>query len=145
MPYFSNGVLKDLSSGTAATDAVPLQQANGVLSTTTGINAKTATTTNLYTVPSGKTAVITGAYVRCTTADNATVVCTAGIGVAAGEADICPAVALTGLTATTVAFAFVPPILPVTVAAASVIKLGIDVGATATTQTIAVDLIGYLV
>ena len=45
-----------------------------VLSTTTGIDAKTIATTNLYTVPTGKTAVVTEAVIRVTAADTVTVV-----------------------------------------------------------------------
>lgn len=117
----------------------------GILSTTTGIDGKTIATTNLYTVPSGKTAVITDAIVRVTTADTITVVGTAGIGIAAGEADIFAAAALTGLDTTTECFRFSNALSTyATGAATNVIKLGIDVGYTATTATLAVDLIGYL-
>lgn len=37
-----------------------------VLSTTTGIDAKTAATTNLYTVPAGKTLIPFGFIIECT-------------------------------------------------------------------------------
>ena len=115
------------------------------LSTTSAINAKTVGTTNLYTVPATKMATITGCIVRCTAADTITVVPTLGVGVAAGEADIIAPTALTGLTATGLFYRFSVEGVAVTVAAAGVIKLGIDTGATATTMTIAVDLFGYLV
>lgn len=117
----------------------------GILSTTTGIDAKSATTTNLFTVPIGRTAIVTGAVIRCTAASAITVAATAGIGVAAGEDDIFAPVVLTGLTSSTSAFNFVNQLLLVQVAAAGVIKLGIDVAATGTSQVFAVDLIGYLI
>ena len=96
-------------------------------------------------MPTGKTAIITDCIVRCTAADTITVVPTLGVGVAAGEADIIAPTALTGLTATGLYYRFSVEGVSVTVAAAGVIKLGIDTGATATTMTIAVDLFGYLV
>lgn len=71
---------------------------------------------------------------------------TSGIGVAAGESDIFPSTALTGLNATTSAFNFVDSLSSFYVAQASdVIKLGIDVGYTATSITLVVDLLGYLI
>jgi len=129
------------------TGTFALQEYNSsnILSTTTGINAKTVATTNLYTVPAGKTAIITEVIIRCTTATAVTVVPTLGVGIAAGEADIMPSTALTGLDTATEFYRYSVEGTAVTGAAAAVIKLGIDTGATATTMTIAVDLIGYLV
>jgi len=129
------------------TGTFALQEYNSsnILSTTTGINAKTVATTNLYTVPAGKTAIITGVIIRCTVATAVTVVPTLGVGIAAGEADIMPSTALTGLDLTTEFYRYSVEGVVVTGAAAAVIKLGIDTGATATTMTIAVDLIGYLI
>jgi hypothetical protein len=137
-------------SGNVNIPAGSTYQVNGVsigpciLSTTTGIDAKIVATTNLYTVPVGKTAVITSAVIRVTVADTITVVPTVGIGIAAGETDIFASTALTGLDATTKVFRFDAIGTYVAGAAGNVIKLGIDTGATATTMTISVDLIGYL-
>lgn len=118
----------------------------GILSTTTGIDGKATGTTTLYTVPMGKTAVILGASIRVTTADTITVTGDAGIGVAAGEDDIFASTTITGLLATGLVWNFDNTgATRVAVAAAGVIKLGIDTGWTATTATLAVDLIGYLV
>jgi len=117
----------------------------GRLITITGVDAKVTGTTTLYTVPTGKTAVITGAVIRCTAATAITVAPALGIGVAAGEDDIFASTALTGLTATTKVWSFGASGLAAPVAAAGVIKLGIDTAATGTSQTIAVDLLGYLV
>jgi hypothetical protein len=115
-----------------------------ILSTTTGIDAKAVATTNLYTVPAGKSAIITNAVIRVTVADTITVVPTLGIGIAAGEDDIIASTSLIALNATTKFWKFDVEGIAVVGAAAAVIKLGIDVGATATTMTITVDLIGYL-
>jgi len=115
------------------------------LATVTGINAKTVAATTLYTVPSGKTAVITRAVIRCTAATAITVAPTVGIGVAAGEDDNFASTALTGLTTDTAEWHFTRSGLAVKNAAAAVVKLGVDTGATGTSQTIAVDLIGYLI
>lgn len=117
----------------------------GILSTTTGIDGTAATTTNLYTVPSGFTAIIVGAVIRLTALTSLITVATAGIGVASGESDIFPAIVLTGLSSTTKAFMMSNNLLAFTPAVANdVIKLGIDVGYVAATATLSVDLLGYL-
>jgi hypothetical protein len=66
------------------------------------------------------------------------------MGIAAGEDDIFASTYLIGLTATTKVYKFNLAGTYVAGAAAEVIKLGIDTGATATTMTIAIDLLGYL-
>lgn len=116
-----------------------------ILKTVTGIDGKTVATTNLYTVPTGG-AVILGAVVRMTGGSGVTVAPTLGIGVAAGEDDIFASTTLTGLTSSTKFWRFdAGSGLLNKRAAGDVIKLGIDTGATATTQTLTVDLIGYVV
>jgi len=116
-----------------------------LLSATTGINAKTVATTTLYTVPSGKTAVITKAIIVPTAVSSITQGPVAGIGIAAGEDDIFASTQLTGLTATTKAYAF-DAIGTYTLAAATeVIKLGIDTAASGTSMTVSVYLFGYLI
>lgn len=117
-----------------------------LLSRTAGIDGTSATTTNLCTVPTGRMVVVVMALVRPTTLTGFVTTATAGIGVAAGEADIFAAVALTGLSSTTVAYAFQQTALTFAVAQSTdVIKLGIDVGYVATTATLTVELIGYLI
>lgn len=147
-PHYSGVTAADQATifvaGNVVNDALPFNQP-GRLITVTGIDAKTTGTTTLYTVPTGKTAIITGAVVRCTAASAITVAPTLGIGVAAGEDDIFPSTTLTGLTTTGKGWAFDPGGLAVTAAAAAVIKLGIDTAATGTSQTLAIDLLGYLV
>ena len=117
-----------------------------LLSRTTGINLKTIGTTDLYTVPTGKTLVITQVVIRLSAADTIAVVATGGIGTNGTQDDIIPAIALTGLTGLTKIFMMANNNLISTVAAGdAVVKLGIDVGATATTATGIVDLFGYLI
>lgn len=115
------------------------------VSRTTGIDAKATGTTTLFTVPSGKSFIVTRLVVRCTAATAITVGPTYGVGVAAGEDDI---VASAAHTAFQVADTFVlqTPKDPAVVAASTqAIKLGIDTAATGTSMTLAVDLCGYLV
>lgn len=116
-----------------------------VLSTTTGINAKNIATTSLYTVPVGKTAIITGAIIRVIASSAITIVPTLGVGIAVGEDDIFSSTSLTGLDDVTKVYKFTSAGTYAIGQSADIIKLGIDVGATATTMTIAVDLIGYLI
>ena len=137
--------IADGGSGAATAEAARNSSgAIGILYTTTGISGTATGTTSLYTVPAGKTAIIIGAILRVTAITGFVTVATAGIGVAANEDDIYASQALTGLSATTSHFQFTALGAKVNVAAAGVIKLGIDVGFVATTATLAVDLIGYL-
>lgn len=116
-----------------------------LLSTTASINAKTVATTNLYTVPAGKKAIITDIILHVTAADTVTVVPTLGVGVAAGEIDIMPSTSLTGFDALNELYKYSCTGTYVSVAAGGIIKLGVDTGATATTMTISVYLMGFLV
>lgn len=125
------------------------------ISRTTGIDAKATGTTNLYTVPAGKSFIFMGAIVRCTAATAITVGPSYGIGVAAGEDDMVGSATYTTFTA---ADTFLHNIgkfnlagqnaqadpMPVATAA-QVIKIGIDTAATGTSMTLAVDIHGYLV
>ena len=115
------------------------------LSVTTGIDAKVIATTDLYTVPAGDTVVVTRAEVRCTAATSITVAATAGVGVAAGEDDIFNSQLLNGLITSNKVFKFPVGGVGVIAAAGEVVKLGIDIGATGTSQTFEVDLFGYSV
>lgn len=114
-----------------------------ILSTTTGIDGKAAATTALYTVPAATTAVITGIVIRTTAASVLTITGTGSIGRNAGVTDIMPSTVWTGLTATGLYFPFSPIAISALAVAADVISLKITVGMTATTATLAVDLIGY--
>lgn len=117
-----------------------------LLSTISSIDGTAVATTNLYTVPAGKTAVITSAMIRCTAMSAFVGVGTGGIGVAAGEDDIFPAVALAGLSAAGLVFYLTNyRTTGTTVAAGGIIKLGIDVAFVAGSATLSIDLIGYLI
>lgn len=125
--------------------AVPSYQTVEILlSTTTGINAGAAVDTVLYTVPAGKTAIITRAVVRMTNADTVTVEGTLGIGVTAD--DIFSYTELTGIDTTGDAYMFSNVMGKFHAAtAAEEISITSETAYTATTATIAVDLFGYLV
>jgi hypothetical protein len=114
-----------------------------VLSTTSGIDGKTVGTTNLHTVPTGKTAVIVGIAVRLTTATGLTGTMTAGVGVAAGEDDIIAPTVMTGLNSTGENFKIFPNGISAEASAGQIIKFGIDVAFGGTTVTVQVDLLGY--
>jgi hypothetical protein len=115
-----------------------------LLSTTTAIDGTATGTTNLFTVPSGKTIVVTRAIVRLTSVATFTSAPIAGIGVAAGEDDIISPQSLSGLNTTSEGYVFVVGDGSLALASATdVIKLGIDTGAVAGTYTIAVDLFGF--
>jgi hypothetical protein len=114
------------------------------LTTVIGIDAKVIGTTNLYPVPTGKTAIITGAIIRASVATAVTQRPVLGIGIAAGEDDIYASTALTGFTALTSVWSFISSDNYRNAVAGSIIKLGIDNGSNATTHTIEVDLFGYL-
>lgn len=116
-----------------------------LLSTTTSINAKTTGTTNLYTVPSGKTAIITRVVIVPTAASSITQGPSLGVGIAAGEDDIFASVQLTGVTSTSKVYAFDAIGTYAAAAATNVIKLGIDTAAAGTSMTISVYLFGYLI
>lgn len=116
-----------------------------LLASIPGIDAKVPTTTDLFTVPSGQTAIVIGAIIRCTAAAAITVPATLGIGLALGEDDIVPSQQMVNLL--TSGKAFVIPVAGVIAQATAtqIIKLGIDIAAVGTSQTFAVDLVGYLV
>lgn len=151
--YRSSGALTRLAIGanpgmvlSVSSGGVPTWNTSTVLlSTTTGIDAKSVATTNLYTVPSGKTAIITKAIIVPTAASSITQGPSVGIGIASGEDDIFASTQLTGLTATTKAHAFDAIGTYAVGAATNIIKLGVDVAAAGTSMTISVYLFGYLI
>lgn len=139
-PNDLRGTITDTSTAPVFNRFTPV-----VLNTVTGIDGKAVAATTLYTVPTGRTAIITGATIRATVATAITVEPAMGIGVAAGESDMFASTTLTGFTTTAKVWNFVATGLSVVGNAADVIKLGIDTGSTGTTHTLAADLIGYLI
>lgn len=120
------------------------------LATVTGINAKTVANTPLYTVPVGKTAIITQGMVRCTAATAITVGPTLSIGRNASTYnDIYASTAITALTSAGPGggstFGFGSIGIFAQAAAGEPINLAITNAATGTSQTIACDLMGYLI
>jgi hypothetical protein len=116
-----------------------------ILSITTGINLKTVAATTLYTVPASRKAVITEAIVHVTAATTYTVGATVSVGQnSATYNDIIPATALLALAADN-ADELLDTNPFVVVAASTAIKMDVSVGATATTATAQVILIGFLV
>ena len=117
----------------------------GVLSRTTAINGKSVAATNLYTVPAGKTAFVTGAMLRLTAVTALTGTMAAGIGVAAGEDDIFASNSLIAFNALDEIYNYGNAGVMKSVAAGSVIKLGIDTAFGGTTATLEAFLMGFLV
>jgi len=118
------------------------------LATVTGIDAKTVAQTTLYTVPTGKTLVISRVVIRCTafTVGSKGVQAVASFGGNSATYDDY----LNSVTYTIAAVntAITDNVLDTAVplyAAGSVIKLAIETGSDATAETWAVDLFGYLV
>jgi len=124
-----------------------------ILSTVTAVDLKTTGQTTLYTVPTGKVCVVSAINFRITAADNATVNPTVNIGItptfdqwianifdsmlgstsAVGEMQCIDATSIIGGGSPVPVFT-----------AGEVIKADITVGATATTYTASIDVIGYL-
>lgn len=115
------------------------------LASVAGISGTTTGVTPLYTVPAGRTAIITSAHVRCTAANTISTGPMLGIGVAAGEDDIYATTSLAALLTAGQLYGFSTSGISVSAVAGSVIKVGIDTAATGTSQTLTVDLVGYLV
>ena len=114
-----------------------------VLSSTPNINLKTIANTILYT-PSGKTAVVMGAFLKPTTATAITVGPTFGIGTNATPSNIFAQTALTSLTATGQAYNFTAPGVLVVAPSGTPILGGVTVAASGTAMVGTLDLIGYL-
>lgn len=117
----------------------------GLLATVGGINPRVTGVTNLYTVPAGKTAIITRVQYRLSAASGLTGNMQAGIGIALGEADIMAATNLIAFNDVTETYGFNTGGNYVAGSAGQIIKLGIDAAYTAGTGTLVVDLIGYLI
>lgn len=116
-----------------------------LLATVTGINGKTIANTALYTVPTGKTAIITAYTVRVSASSSIATGAAAGIGNVAGTNNISASQAMNTLTATTTTFVWPIAGISIASAAASIIYFNIGTGASGTSQTLVVDLLGYLV
>lgn len=116
-----------------------------LLKITTGINAKTVANTSLYTVPAGKSLVVQCFNVRVSAASAITVGPSGGVGNVAGTNNIAASQNMTALTTTANTFQW--PIVGASLltAAAGQIYFNLGIASTGTSQTIIIDLIGYLV
>lgn len=119
-------------------------QTVSLLSTTTGINAKTIANTTLYT-PSGKTALATTAIVLPTLATAITVGPTIGIGTNATPSNIFAQTALTAVITTAQAYNFSAPGVFVVAPSGTPILAGVTSAATGTAMTVTIYLFGILV
>jgi lysophospholipase L1-like esterase len=112
------------------------------LSTTTGINAKSATSTTLYTVPTGKTLVITKYIVRCTAATAITTGMSASLTSTGSYAS-----AFFGFSSLTDLGMFMKDDTGTgpryVMNAGETVSFAINTAASGTSQTVAVDLFGY--
>lgn len=135
------GGTTDPGAGNLACNNLPVLR---VLATVTGIDAKTAADSTLYTVPAGKSLVITSVVVRCTAAVSISAPAAASI-ITGALFQVWPNRSLTGLTVATAMNSFVPDnTWNIVLAAATSILFRINTAATGTSQTLAVDVIGYL-
>ena len=114
------------------------------LATITGISATATGSTLLYTVPAGKTLVVIGVIPTVTAQTSATVGATAQVETSPAAADIFPSDLMTGLLAVNDDWTFWAGAKGIVVPAAGTVSFNITVAATATSQTLSVDLIGYL-
>lgn len=120
----------------------------GVLATVLGINLKNTGQTTLYTVPSGKTLIITDILLIPTTANTITIPPIIRIGKASNYNEWAPLVTLTGLNAANQLFSLATAatgLIRQTFAAGEVVKLDVQTGATATSLTITTYLFGFLI
>lgn len=114
-----------------------------VLASVSGINAKTIANTALFTVPAGATAVVTGYTVRATAAAAISAGPSAGIGNVAGTNNIISSQAMTALTSALTTFQWATTGISLATAATGTIYFNLGTGATGTSETITVDLLGY--
>lgn len=135
----SGAIQRSTNSFGQVTGQMPL------LATVTGINAGTVANTALYTVPAGRTAVITGIVVRCTAASAVTSGPNIGVGNVAGTNNIFASATLAALTTTSAIYSFGFAGMSVSTAAAGIIYGNISTAFTGTSQTIAIDVMGYLI
>lgn len=117
------------------------QGSSMILGQVDSVDGKATGATNILTAPAEL--VVVAAIIRPSTATAITAPPVIGIGVAAGEDDIFFARTLLGLTSIGTVYVFNATGIVAKVASGGIIKIGIDTGATGTTLTLSVDLLGY--
>jgi hypothetical protein len=133
-----------LSDGSDLELSSTTDKAISLLSTTTSVSLTSTGTTTLYTVPSGKTALVTSAVVIGTSVSGVTVAPAVGVGVGAGEDDVMDSRTLIGLAANGSTNVLTAMAASRTVPSGGVLKLGVDTAATASSMTVTVMVFGIL-
>jgi hypothetical protein len=127
---------------------IQLSPADTLLSTVASINGKVTGQTTLYTVPAGKSCIVTKMIVHLTSASNVTGVATITAGVTSAWTSVLASTALTGLDVTGECFVLSASNPSIVTAAAGTIKLDVASAATTTgggdTYTFRVLLFGIL-
>lgn len=116
-----------------------------VVLSVTSVDLAAVGATNLYTVPTGKSLVVTDVYLKPTTATAANADAEGGVGVAAGEDDIVASQPLAGLDATSEVFRMTLGGSYYVAASTEVVKFGVDVADSGTALVADVYLVGYLI
>lgn len=121
-------------------------QLGGRLATVDSINLKTAGQTPLYTVPAGKSLVVTSLILRTTNVSGFLTPATVRVGITPNFDGFIAATALTNVDTVgeAVNLASVSTLIYKVFVAGDVVNLDVTIGATGTTVTGSVDLIGYL-
>lgn len=135
----SNGMVNAASASFGGANAT-----SSILATITGINGLVIANTPLFTVPAGFTCVVTGYVVKVTAANSVSNGPSAGIGNIAGTNNISTSQTMTTLTTTASNFEWPIVGASLSTAAAGIIYYNQGTGATATAETLMVDLLGYL-
>lgn len=115
-----------------------------ILSVVSPIDGKVVGSTDLFTVPAGYNVLVTEAIIRATASVSVTVPATAGIGIAPGENDIVSSQILTNLISTGSSYTLDVGGIARIALPGEVIRLGIDIGAVGTSQTLEVFLMGFI-
>ncbi len=134
-----NNVIGAAGNFTVASLPVPR-----VISTTPGINAKTVSNTSLYTVPTGKTLFVTAVNVYASAASAITTGPSAGVGTAAGTNDVIAIQTMSNIQTTADTFEW--PIVGASklITAGNQVYFNLTTVATGTSETLVVDIVGYL-
>lgn len=118
------------------------------LARVTGIDLKSAASTNLYTVPAGKTLYVTDVIVEITAVNTFATAATVEVGKTAAFDEWISATALTGLDTVGEFVSLASSaalVVHKTFAATEIVALNVTVGAGATTLTGAATIFGYLI
>jgi hypothetical protein len=123
--------------------------AEALLSSTPSVDMKTVATTNLYTVPTGKTAIVTKVIIRNPSASLAGGVCT--FGKTTAKTDFLGSQTLTNISTVTTGVAILQPVpnatpvLGLAYVATAIFCIDVTTGITAASGTATIDVFGYLV